>query len=52
LEELLRLHYRLRFDPRGLSGPERETLTREAKRCLEKLALKFNDANAGWGNPL
>jgi hypothetical protein len=39
LEELLRLHYRLRFDPRGLSGPERETLTREAKRCLEKLAL-------------
>jgi hypothetical protein len=38
LQELLRLHYRHRFDPRGLSDQERETLTREAKNCLETLS--------------
>ena len=38
LQELLRLHYRHRFDPRGLSGEERETLTREAKNCLDTLS--------------
>ncbi len=38
LQELLRLHYGHRFDPRGLSGQERETLARETKRCLEMLA--------------
>ena len=37
LEELLRLHYRYRFDPRGLSREEREELRREAKDCLEKV---------------
>jgi hypothetical protein len=38
LQELLRLHYGYRFDPRGLSGQERATLTREAKICLDTLA--------------
>ena len=32
--ELLRLHYRYRFDPRGLTPTDRETLRREAKACL------------------
>jgi hypothetical protein len=34
LQELLRLHYRYRFDPRGLSGPERAALTDQARRWL------------------
>ena len=34
LQELLRLHYRHRFDPEGLSAAEREQLRREAKACL------------------
>jgi protein-glutamine gamma-glutamyltransferase len=38
LAELLRLHYGHRFDPRGLDGPEREALAREAKTCLDTLA--------------
>jgi hypothetical protein len=38
LQELLRLHYCYRFDPHGLSGRERETLTREAKICLNTLS--------------
>ncbi|HXI70431.1 MAG TPA: DUF4129 domain-containing transglutaminase family protein [Verrucomicrobiae bacterium] len=40
LQELLRLHYGHRFDPRGLSGKEREALTREAKVCLDALARR------------
>jgi transglutaminase-like putative cysteine protease len=38
LQELLRLHYVHRFDPCGLSGQEREALTREAKICLDTLS--------------
>ena len=38
LQELLRLHYGYRFDPRGLSSQEREVLTREAKTCLDDLS--------------
>jgi hypothetical protein len=38
LQELVRLHYRHRFDPRGLDGNEREVLTREAKTCLDALS--------------
>ena len=34
LQELLRLHYRYRFDPNGLSQPDREALRREASGCL------------------
>jgi hypothetical protein len=37
LLELLRWHYRLRFDPRGLGAPERAALAREAKHCLDRL---------------
>ena len=38
MQELLRRHYRHRFDPRGLSAPEREALARESKTCLELLS--------------
>ncbi len=38
LQKLLRLHYRHRFDPQGLNGPERETLMQEAKICLDTLS--------------
>jgi hypothetical protein len=38
LRELLRLHYRYRFDPQGLTGDEREALRREAGGCLARLA--------------
>ena len=38
LQELLRLHYRHRFDPQGLSRHEREALTVEAKNCLDTLS--------------
>jgi len=37
LEELLRLHYRHRFDPLGLIAEERESLRRNATACLEKI---------------
>ncbi len=37
LRELLRLHYRYRFDPRGLDASEREALRREARGCLANL---------------
>ena len=37
LQELLQLHYRYRFDPLGLSHPERERLRRQAHECLSKL---------------
>jgi hypothetical protein len=38
LQELLRLHYRYRFDPRGLTPADREALRREATTCLAQLA--------------
>jgi hypothetical protein len=38
LQELLNLHYRFRFDPRGLSQTDREALRRDASACLAKLA--------------
>jgi transglutaminase-like putative cysteine protease len=37
---LLQLHYRHRFDPRGLNAQQREALTREAKTCLTTLSQK------------
>jgi hypothetical protein len=37
LQRLLRLHYRHRFDPRGLSGQERAALTKETMICMETL---------------
>ena len=44
LQELLRLHYRHRFDPLGLNTPDRETLTREAKVCLDRLTQTHHAA--------
>ena len=38
LLELVRLHYRHRFDPRGLNSNEREALTQEARVCLDTLS--------------
>jgi len=37
LQEILRLHYRYRFDPLGLSASDREVLKSEVKECFEKL---------------
>jgi hypothetical protein len=37
LRDILRLHYRLRFDPAGLSAPEREALRSEARACLQRI---------------
>ena len=37
LEELLRLHYRHRFDPQGLVAEEREALRRNTTMCLERI---------------
>jgi hypothetical protein len=46
LNALLRLHYRYRFDPEGLSDSDREELRREAKECLEKLTQLEKPATA------
>jgi len=35
LQEVLRLHYRHRFDPAGLSGEDRLTLRQKIRNCLE-----------------
>lgn len=37
LQEILRLHYRYRFDPVGLSEADRDVLRREVMVCLESL---------------
>lgn len=37
LREILRLHYRYRFDPLGLSEADREGLRAETRACAEKL---------------
>ena len=37
LLELLRMHYRLRFDPQGLDAADRETLRRGTRTCLASL---------------
>jgi len=38
LEEVIRLHYRYRFDPRGLDGVERNALRELATQCARELA--------------
>ncbi|PWU19271.1 MAG: hypothetical protein C5B50_06975 [Verrucomicrobia bacterium] len=38
LLELLRLHYRYRFDPQGIGESDRESLSRSAKECLGRVA--------------
>jgi hypothetical protein len=37
LRQLLRLHYRHRFDPRGLPPADRAALRRQARDCLAAL---------------
>ena len=37
LQNLLRLHYRFRFDPEGLNNSDREALRRNARECLSLL---------------
>jgi len=37
LRQLLRLHYRYRFDPQGLSPAQREELRRQVRACLDGL---------------
>ena len=37
LEQLLRLHYRYRFDPQGLTPSERTELRRQVKDCLSQI---------------
>jgi hypothetical protein len=37
LRRLLRLHYRYRFDPHGLTPKERTELRRQAKECLSRI---------------
>jgi transglutaminase-like putative cysteine protease len=39
LRQLLRSHYRHRFDPQGLSAEEREKLKREAKAAINALGI-------------
>jgi protein-glutamine gamma-glutamyltransferase len=46
LRGLLRLHYRYRFDPQGLSDSDRDELRREARECLDKLTQLEKPATA------
>ncbi len=39
LKDLLRLHYRYRFDPHGLTESDRDALRRAVLQCLEDLKL-------------
>jgi hypothetical protein len=39
LRVILRLHYRYRFDPRGLSDSDRLELRHQTQACLDKLSL-------------
>jgi hypothetical protein len=40
LENLLRLHYRYRFDPLGLNASERESFRRQTRDCLDSIARR------------
>jgi transglutaminase-like putative cysteine protease len=41
LRETLRLHYRYRFDPRGLEASERGALRDSARNCLQELKARL-----------
>jgi protein-glutamine gamma-glutamyltransferase len=50
LRELLRLHYRHRFDPLGLGAEDRVALRERTRECLEKLSVpKTKRAGAASG---
>jgi hypothetical protein len=40
LENVLQLHYRYRFDPRGLNPSERQALRREVEACLSAAPIR------------
>lgn len=44
LNALLKLHYRYRFDPKGLTETDREELRRQARELLERLSQTENPA--------
>jgi hypothetical protein len=46
LSELLRLHYRHRFDPHGLSTVEREELRRKATDAMERISLSSSSSSS------
>jgi len=46
LQELLRLHYRYRFDPLGLGQDERRALHEQTRMCLEQLSRAEHAAAA------
>jgi len=56
LREILRLHYAYRFDPQGLSAPEREALRQRTTECLRALpaarnlrgGTPSNEQTTGW----
>ena len=43
LQECLQLHYRRRFDPRGLDESERKMLAQKTSDCLESLVRMFRN---------
>jgi transglutaminase-like putative cysteine protease len=49
--QLLPLHYAHRFDPRGLTGPDRKTLAREAKKWAQFLRTRAPRRLTGTTNP-
>jgi hypothetical protein len=44
LDNILQLHYRYRFDPRGLTPSERQILRREVQACLAQATLSQRGA--------
>lgn len=47
LQQILRLHYRYRFDPLGLNQTDREVLSQEVKVCLANLSRAEKEVLAG-----
>jgi hypothetical protein len=50
--EILRLHYRYRFDPNGLSTADREALKKQAASCLELLVREEQALNEETAAPV
>jgi hypothetical protein len=46
LRELLRLHYRHRFDPRGLNATEREELRRKTAEAVQKISFSSSSSSS------
>ena len=52
LREILRLHYRYRFDPLGLVETDRTVLERKVRACLEEISCKEKANPARAGEPV